>query len=234
MALRRTAEAVRRLSGAARRSLAPPARRYCIAARYGHRVSACDFDDTANRDEWQPEVYRYARGIALDRGVRRVCDVGCGSGFKLVEYLGEFETIGFDVPVTVDFLRQKYPERRWQVADLTTEPSLTSDLVICADVIEHVPDPDLLVRFIKRMQPWLVVFSTPARELLYRSGGLRLRHHLNSLGPPLNRAHVREWSFAEFGEYIARDFVPLTHFVSDPEHGTQLMLAAPRRAERLE
>ena len=42
-----------------------------------------------------------------------VYDIGCGSGFKLIKYLGHYETVGFDVEPTVSFLAgAEYPLRR--------------------------------------------------------------------------------------------------------------------------
>ena len=41
-----------------------------------------------------------------------VIDIGCGSGWKLVNYLSkEFETIGIETEPAISFLREKYPDK---------------------------------------------------------------------------------------------------------------------------
>lgn len=88
-------------------------KRYGIAAGYRHRDEVIYFDDLDNSDEWQREVYLTARSLMRDRNLRTVCDVGCGSGYKLVDILGEFETLGIDLPETIERVRQQYPDRKW-------------------------------------------------------------------------------------------------------------------------
>jgi SAM-dependent methyltransferase len=195
---------------------------FCIVPGYRHRAEASYFDDTANADEWQKEVYIYAQSVMRQKNLHRVYDVGCGSGFKLVTYLADFAAIGFDVPETVEFLRAKYPNREWRAAnfedrDITPAP----DMVVCSDVIEHVPDPDKLIEFILALRPRYVVLSTPDRNLLYRPGSP------GRFGPPSNRAHLREWSSEEFATYIARKFTILDHLVTNREQATQMIFAVP-------
>ena len=78
---------------------------YDIKTSYTHRKNATYFDDTELQDEWQKEVYLKALSLMQEHNLERVYDVGCGSGYKLINYLGMYNTIGFDVPQTVEFLR---------------------------------------------------------------------------------------------------------------------------------
>jgi 2-polyprenyl-3-methyl-5-hydroxy-6-metoxy-1,4-benzoquinol methylase len=116
---------------------------YNIVPGYRHRRNTLYFDDTPLKDEWQREVYLEAAGLMGRYGLTTVYDVGCGSGYKLITYLGNYDTIGFDQKETVAFLRNTYPNRKW-IAGLVSEGIGRADLVICADVIEHVLDPDFL------------------------------------------------------------------------------------------
>jgi len=196
-------------------------RRYCIVAGYRHRDEAHFFDDTENTDNWQREVYQYAAQLMTGRSLRRVYDVGCGSGYKLMHYLGAFDTVGLDMPETVAFLRKTYPERRWEVSDFAVPPA-APDLVVCSDVIEHLPDPDLLMSFLRRMKAPHVVLSTPARNLLYgRSSSFRY-------GPPANPSHCREWSFDEFAQYVSGHFAIVDHRITNREQATQMVYCVPR------
>jgi SAM-dependent methyltransferase len=191
---------------------------YCIHDGYRSRQAAASFDDSANDDHWQLEVYKFAREVSDKYGLQTICDVGCGSGYKLVTHFADFVTIGIDLPATCNFLRAKWPDRCWIDADPEVVPSQQIDLVIASDVIEHVPDPDELVRYIKRLSPRYAVISTPDRNLL------RVGTHD---GPPANPAHVREWSFAEFHAYIAQSFRIEEHFISCAAQGTQCLLCTP-------
>src|SRR5262245_46591059 len=86
--------------------------KFCIRGAYRHNTKYCYFDDTPFEDEYQKEVYLRAADIARSIGARTVYDVGCGSGYKLVHYLGEYDTTGFDVPETLAFLRRTYADRK--------------------------------------------------------------------------------------------------------------------------
>lgn len=194
---------------------------YFIHDGYQPRLEPQFFDDTPLKDEWQKEVYQFAREVAERFGIRKVLDIGCGSGYKLMRYFADVETMGVDLEPTVSFLRKKYPDRRWEVCDLTRPPKFHPDLVICADVIEHLPNPEELIRYIQLSRPELVVISTPERNLLMHG-----RHN----GPPKNPAHVREWSLAEFRAYMDSEFEVLAHFISNGAQATQCVLAKLRTA----
>lgn len=195
---------------------------YCIPSWYRVRAENAFFDDTALKDEWQREVYLYARDVMRAEKLRTVYDVGCGSGFKLVTYLGDFNSVGFDLEPTVSFLRKAYPDRVWRMADLQATDIPPADVVICSDVIEHVPDPNQMVQFIKRVTTKFAIISTPDRNLVYPPGS---PFHW---GPPGNACHVREWSFDEFAKYLSREFKIIDHRITNVPEGTQMALCVPR------
>lgn len=192
---------------------------YFIHQGYQPRMEPKFFDDTPLKDQWQKEVYQFAREVADDVGAKTILDIGCGSGFKLIRYFSERDTLGLDLPPTVEFLRKRYPGRRWEVCDFGSPPDFQPDLVICADVIEHLPEPRELVRFIHSLRPGVIVISTPERNLLMHG-----RHD----GPPRNEAHVREWSMAEFRAFMESEFDVLAHFISNGAQATQCVLARPK------
>lgn len=196
---------------------------YHLPAGYVHRTEEAYFDDTGNADEWQREVYEAARALMSKQRLRTVVDVGCGSGFKLVHSLGEFETIGIDLSETVTWLRRAYPQHRWLDTAEAKRLPLEADLVICADVIEHVADPDALMRFVMGITRSWVVLSTPDRHLMYKP------RDFHRLGPPRNPAHLREWSFGEFGRYAAQFLDIESHVVSNRDQSTQMVVGRVRR-----
>jgi SAM-dependent methyltransferase len=191
---------------------------YFIHAGYQHRSAQGYFNDLANTDQWQDEVYRFAREVADRYGLRSVVDFGCGSGYKLLKYFDNHETIGIDVAETCALLQKRHPDRQWTVSDFSQPTGAMGhvDLLIASDVIEHLIDPDALLRWILRTAPSFVVLSTPDRNLL-RAG----THD----GPPLNPMHVREWSMAELHAYLAESFDIVEHFISNPSQATQCVLA---------
>jgi SAM-dependent methyltransferase len=192
---------------------------YFIHDGYSHRENNDYFDDTGNSDQWQLEVYKFAREICERDRLSTVCDIGCGSAYKLLRYLGDMKTIGVDVPKTIAHLRQRYPDKEWQ-ADFDAVPPFQIDMVIASDVIEHLPDPNGLLSYITGINPKKIVLSTPDRNLL-RLGTFN--------GPPHNTAHVREWSFAEFRAYIDSFFEVEAHFISFAAQATQCVLCRPRQ-----
>jgi len=180
------------------------------------------------KDEWQLEVYQRARELMVEKDFESVIDVGCGSAYKLIHLLGKYDTTGLEMPGTFEWLQKTYPDRRWLRADFDTERRLDADLVICADVIEHVVDPDELVDFLKRINFKLLVMSTPDRQLLYRVRGSKALRFLRRgfWGPPRNPTHQREWTCTEFGRYLGQHFEILDHRISNDAQATQMMVCA--------
>jgi SAM-dependent methyltransferase len=198
--------------------------RYQIVPGYRHRTRTRYFDSTGLEEDWQREVYVAAADLARSQGFVSVYDVGCGSGYKLVRYFEGFETTGFDVEPTVSFLKRTYPDRQWREAPFTDRSVASADLVICSDVIEHVPDPDALLGFLEHVTGRCLVLSTPDRDLVYDERSPRHR------GPPKNPTHIREWSSAEFRAYIEGRFEVLDHRITNRDQGTQMLVCRPRRA----
>jgi len=199
-------------------------KRYGIRFPYFARRSEVFNDTTEKTDEWQLEVYLRAAALMREHGLRSVVDLGCGSGYKLLKYLGGWETTGIEVPRMVDWLREHHPDRRWLTSDLTDGASRECGLLLCVDVLEHLLDPDAMLDFIDAVRADWIVLSTPDRSLLY---GRRQR---GWWGPPHNPGHVREWSFREFGAYVGSRFVILEHLVTNRAQATQ-MIVCTKKAE---
>ena len=185
---------------------------------YQHRQSYQHFDDTDLKDEWQREIYQLGSELCRKDGLPKVCDIGCGSGYKLLKYFSPLRTLGIEVSPTYEWLLKRYPNRSWMKSDFHATLSEPYDLVIAADVIEHLLNPDELLRFIGRISFRYAILSTPDRDLL------PMAHY----GPPSNPAHIREWSFAEFEAYIAEYFQITEHFISNSTQATQAVVCGKR------
>lgn len=191
-------------------------KKYYIKETYIHRDHVNFFDDTNNTDAWQKEVYEYALALCIKNDFKSVMDIGTGSAFKLLKYFSEYDTLGIDLPKTIEWLNFTYPHRRWS-SDFS--PKQGFDIIIASDVIEHLLDPDDLLNMIIECAPKFIILSTPDRDTLPRK---------SVDGPPVNGAHVREWSFEEFYEYVSSKFNVIDHFISNKAQATQVVLAKPK------
>jgi 2-polyprenyl-3-methyl-5-hydroxy-6-metoxy-1,4-benzoquinol methylase len=190
-------------------------KKYFIKEDYTHRLDNLYFDDTLLADEWQKEVYEFAKLICVKHDIKNIADIGTGSGYKLLQYFSEYHTLGIDVTETINWLQKQYPNKLWSDK---FEPVNGYELIIASDVIEHLPDPDTLLYLIEKSNPKFIIFSTPDRDLQGKM--------LN--GPPKNRHHCREWSMDEFNNYINSRFEVLDHFISNEQQATQVILAKLR------
>jgi len=182
---------------------------FCLHNEYLSKSDIVYQDTKEKTDEYQDKVYELFRKVINECEINEptISDIGAGSGYKLEKWLPEFtgnRLIGYDLEPTVNILKKKYPNKNWLVSDFESNPKKV-DLVICADVIEHVMNPDKLMQYILKMNPEHLVISTPDRNLL-----VQLLQRDNN-GPPKNPYHVREWAFDEFSIYISQFFDIVLH-----------------------
>lgn len=184
---------------------------YCIKEGYLARSFNATLD--ANRPEpywskkkvvaswvYQYQVYAYARNLFKQHRLKNyVIDVGCGFGLKLNVLIGGVtdKYIGIDQEFPIRYCREHYKNGVYYVDDLenpSVEIDHKADLIICADVIEHVSDPDILLNYIKMIAHGdsLIVLSTPERDLLRGQDCMASE----------KTEHVREWNTLEFRSYI--------------------------------
>jgi glycosyltransferase involved in cell wall biosynthesis/SAM-dependent methyltransferase len=169
--------------------------RYGIAPGYRCRDEVRYFVDTyASGDP--DEVYVRAADVASSLGARRIIDLGAGIGDKLVALHPAFDILGVDHGANLELARRRHPAFAWREHDLEQAGALpVSDIegsvVVCADVLEHLTAPDVLLRDLRAALEVAeaVVLSTPDRDSLYRGG---------HPGPPTDSTRVREWNLAEF------------------------------------
>lgn len=162
-------------------------------------------DSLPDSTAWQADVYRLAAGLALKANVKRLVDIGCGQGGKLASYAGEFEIVGYDYGDNIAKCQQAYPEGQWHTADLESESITTGfqdSVVICADVIEHLIKPDMLLETLRNAAKTAayVLVSTPDRMRVYRR---------DQSGPPGNPYHVREWTLNELESWFHDEQMPI-------------------------
>lgn len=187
---------------------------FFLPENYVERSSVSYCDQRGRTEEYQREVYEVARQVAEKLQCRSVLDFGCGSGFKLMKNFPDLVRMGIDLPPTVAWLRENYPNEMW--SDSQT-PAPGFDLMIASDVIEHLEDPKMLVDYCYASKPKVIIISTPDRSL---------RPNYEQLGPPRNPMHFREWAFDEFNNYLSQYFKIIDHAVVNKQQCTQLAMVA--------
>ena len=182
---------------------------YCIKDGYEHRTVNATMEAEAG-DYWDPKRLRlshYAQWHAYDRAaqlvkdhqLKTVLDVGCGMGHKLMGMIAPLaEVTGVEQPTAAAKAKELFPEGRFVSADLERpdETGLgTFDLLLCVDVIEHLLDPDILLRFMRSHchDGSYVLLSTIERDV--RRGKSNMKS--------TKAEHVREWNLDEFGRYLS-------------------------------
>ncbi len=185
--------------------------RFCIKPGYRPNFTPVDRDPSAGADYWteerialasryQYDVYRTAAALMQAREVASVLDVGSGPPVKLKSLLPakRLAVHLVDQPETAPLAKKLLPVATFTAADLETidlDLGRRFDLVICADVVEHLRDPDPCLRFIRRhLAPGgVLLISTPERDIL-RGRDCDCCPH---------PAHVREWNRPEFASFLS-------------------------------
>ena len=132
----------------------------------------------------QPDVYAIAAYLGRQFDCKYIVDIGCGRATKVSSLHPEFEIIGLDFGPNIVYCQQKYGFGQWIECDFEREENfylkpdiLNQSILVCADVVEHLSDPTLLLNNFHR---WLDfapagLLSTPDRDLV--RGKEILGHH---------------------------------------------------------
>jgi 2-polyprenyl-3-methyl-5-hydroxy-6-metoxy-1,4-benzoquinol methylase len=153
---------------------------------------------------YQHEVYRRAGEILRTNQLKSVLDVGAGYPAKL-GLLGNVDITLVDQPTLQERLRTDFPNVEFVADDLENPTSLHDrkfEVVISADVLEHLIDPDPCLDFIREKTSRFAILSTPERDIIRGE---------DCMASP-KAEHVREWNTSEFAAYVkSRGFRILTH-----------------------
>jgi 2-polyprenyl-3-methyl-5-hydroxy-6-metoxy-1,4-benzoquinol methylase len=130
----------------------------------------------------------------LDPGT--VLDAGCGEGETLerLDGLLSASVTGIDLnPESVEFAAKRIPSGDFRVADLTALPfeDDSFDLVLCLEVLEHIPDPAPALAELSRVCRGSIVLSVPS-EPWFRLGSLARGKYLKGWGN--HPEHVNHWN----------------------------------------
>jgi len=186
-----------------------------IPKDYKERLNPYQYFDMGMKDEWQKEVYLLAVDILKENNFNSVIDIGCGSAYKLLNFFpNNIKISGVEETITYNWLKKEYPDKNWieYKDDIKLEHH---DLLICSDVIEHIPDVISFVNWIDGQSWKIAIISTPDRSLLYDK---------SHIGPPANGSHVREWNFEEFNNFLSQWFKIKNHIITNNSQATQTII----------
>ena len=129
------------------------------------------FRDNASALTFQLRVYKLARACMVTSTMKSVLDIGCGNPQKLRFLIAPFseDITGIDLSKNVQHINEEFGE--WIGCDIEKSmPDIDKvfDLIIAADIIEHLHEPKKLVELIKHVsdEKTLIILSTPAKETL--------------------------------------------------------------------
>jgi len=216
--------------------------RFCIKPGYRENESPRSFDREPGARYWTQErlaaatfyqhpVYRLCRNLLRSRGARSFLDVGSGPGTKLAELIAPHcaDLVMIDQPSIREVAAQCVPAARFVEADLDAldlDLGRSFDLIVCADVLEHLKHPDGCLRFIRAhlAAGGRAVLSTPERDLLRGRGCMQSPHP----------EHVRKWNADEFRSFVERSGLVVEARRGMPQGRTHpLELTASRLLGRL-
>lgn len=201
--------------------------KYFIKDSYSPNEQVVTIDEISGKQYWnrsrvyssyyyQFPVYRYAKKLIQEKRIKMVIDVGCGVATKLDflhNHLPSVDFVGFDQQSAIDYCKENYNWGSWYVDNFERPDEslgdIKADVVICADVIEHLLEPDTLLSYLKNRanKGGYILISTPERD--------KLRGESCTYSP--NSCHIREWNYHELENYLLfNGFHILDHFLQYP------------------
>jgi len=166
-------------------------------------------------NDWQKERADAIMALVETLPLRnpRILDLGCATGWmtKRLSELGTAE--GLDLSeAAITAARSKYPGIRFTAGDLYTVPLTDEpvDLVVCQEVIAHVPDqPGLVERVAEVIKPGGYLVITAANKLVMER--VKDSDRLVKVGPSDPDEHLKNWlGMKEFKNLLRPHFKILT------------------------
>ena len=179
------------------------------------------WDDMKRYGPFSRHLRRIIKSMIRPLNFTSVLDVGCGQGSFLQELQAEFPDIiphGIDISSTaINLACRRVPDGHFRVLDVT-DASLDHqcDLVVCSEVLEHIPDDLLALRNLRKMTGKYLLVSSPQgrmREFEKQVGHVRnyapgeLVKKIESSG--FTVLSVLEWGFP-FYSPLYRNFLDFT------------------------
>ena len=151
---------------------------------------------------------RRVSDLAATEGPRRVLEVGCGEGIvlaTLAERLPGARFDGLELDETaLEQARLRCPVTTLVRGDACELPfgDRSFDLVVCLEVLEHLPEPRRALQEIRRVARGGCLLSVP-HEPFFRAGNFLRGKNVGRLGDPSD--HLQHWGAREFAAFCGRE-----------------------------
>ena len=114
---------------------------------------------------------RLIRRVLADYAAEKFLDAGCGTGLNLRHL--PMGAVGLDLNTrNIDVVRLRFPQYKSVVGDIEEMPFGTGEFdgVLCAEVLEHVPNPELALSEIMRVlrRGGVLVGTVPGRSPIWK------------------------------------------------------------------
>lgn len=149
----------------------------------------------------------YRQLLFLARGINpdRILDVGCGEGFTLDKLkrmqIGRcLEGIDFSSD-SLEIAKKIFPDLRFAEGNIYNLPyeDRSFDLVICTEVLEHLENPKMALREMKRVSKDYLLVSVPHEPWFMLANFLRGKN-IRMLGN--HPDHVNHWTSRGFQTFL--------------------------------
>jgi SAM-dependent methyltransferase len=157
--------------------------------------------------------------LAASERPRRILEVGCGEGIVLATLAARlpgsrFDGLEFDEPA-LKAARKRCPGATLVRGDACALPfgDQSFDLVVCLEVLEHLPEPARALRELRRVARAGCLLSVP-HEPFFRLGNLLRGRNVTRLGDPTD--HLQHWGAREFTAFCERELAVRTRTTAFP------------------
>ena len=138
-----------------------------------------------------------------------VMEIGCGQGFVsgfLSEHFPSPSYSGLDLrEKNISKMQELFPHIKGETKDFyefnTSE--VNTDVILCCEVLEHLPDPAGALQKFKEMNPKDLIISVP-HEPWFRIGAMLRGKNLSRWGNP--KDHLNHWNKSSFSNLISEYF----------------------------
>lgn len=155
--------------------------------------------DASSQKQYQYYVYKLAAKIARQRKFSSGMDLGSGPGIKTKIFLSTVlkDIVLVDQPNTEKIAKEVLPSANFvgaNLEDCNVDVGGKFDLIVCADVLEHLFNPIPCLKFaLNHLAPsGVAIFSTPERDIFRGEDCMHSPHP----------SHVREWNSKEFNALL--------------------------------
>lgn len=167
-----------------------------------------------------PIVHKLMQGFlhSFDRLInhtqaKTAFEIGCGEGYlsqRLIERGIKVQGCDIDTAVIAQAnhaMAQKGMGTPFKVGDIyeLNPREIKVNLIVCCEVLEHLPDPMQALRLLSQTQAHYILLSVP-REPIWRLLNMIRGKYLNALGN--TPGHIQHWSKRGFIKMISNYITP--------------------------